>query len=114
MYEFQLTSRINNTIQDICWRFSFRKVNRVLIKAGAMRKINPELMTFIFASLSRGTPAEGASFSVMFIPATFRCHDCGRTWTTDDSEFLCIHCGSRDVDLLTGLEFAIDFLEVES
>ncbi len=113
MYEFQLASKINNTIQNICWRYSFRKVNRVILKSGALRKMNPELMTFIFSSLSKGTPAEGASFSVMFIPATFRCHACGRTWTTEDSEFRCIYCGGRDVDLLTGLEFSIDFLEVE-
>ena len=113
MYEFQLASRINNTIQDLCWRFSFKKVNRVLLKAGAMRKINPELVTVIFASLSKGTPAEGASFSVMYIPVTFRCNSCGKTWTTEGTEFRCIHCGSRDVDLLTGLEIAIDFLEVE-
>ena len=113
MYEFQLASKVNNTIQDICWRFSFKKVNRVILKAGAMRKINPELVTFGFASLSKGTPAEGALLSVMFIPVTFRCNSCGRTWTTEDTEFRCIHCEGRDVDLLTGLELAIDFLEVE-
>ena len=113
MYEFQLASRINNAIQDICWRFSFRKVNRVLLKAGAMRKINPELMTFIFASLSKGTPAEDALFSVMYIPVTFKCNSCGRTWTTESTEFMCAFCRSRDVDLLTGLELAIDFVEVE-
>lgn len=114
MYEFQLTGKINNVIQNLCWRYNFRKVNRILLKAGAMRKINPELMTFIFASISQGTPAEGAMLSVMIIPITFKCCSCGRTWTTDDTEFLCPYCRSRDVDLLTGLEFAVDFLEVES
>ena len=113
MYEFQLANKVNNAIQDICSRFNFRKVTRILLKAGAMRKINPELTAFIFSSISEGTPAEGAIFSVMFVPTTFRCHSCGQMWTTESADFMCAFCGSRDVDLLTGLELSIDFVEVE-
>lgn len=113
MYEFQLTNRLNNAIQDVCSMFRVKKVNRILIKAGAMRKINPEVMSFIFSSVSRGTPAEGAVLSVMIVPATFRCYSCGKTGTSDSTEFMCPHCGSRNVDLITGLEMCVDFLEVE-
>ena len=113
MYEFQLTRQINSTVQNLCWKFNLKKVNRIILKAGVLRKLNPELMTIIFASISKDTPAEGALLSVMFVPVTFRCWSCGKTWTTDETEFLCSNCGSRNVDLLTGLEFAIDFIEVE-
>lgn len=114
MFEFQLTSRVNNDLQDFCRIFRLRKINRVLLKAGTLRRINPELVTFIFASLSKNTPAEGAIVSVMFIPATFRCKSCGKTWTAEESEFFCPYCSSSDLDILRGLEFAVDFLEVES
>ena len=113
MFEFQLTSRVNKDLQDFCRIFKLRKINRVLLKAGTLRRIDPELITFIFASLSRGTPAEGAILSVMFVPAAFRCKSCGRTWTAEDSEFFCPYCSSSDLDILRGLEFAVDFLEVE-
>ena len=102
-------------MQELCWKFCLRKISRIMIKVGGFRKINPELMTFIFSSISRGTPAEGASLSVMITPAAFRCYDCARTWTTtEDAEFQCPYCSSRNVDLLSGLELAIDYLEVES
>ena len=85
-----------------------------MIKVGGFRKINPELMAFIFSSISRGTPAEGANLSVMIVPAAFRCYECGRTWTTtEDAEFQCPYCAGRNVDLLSGLEMAIDYLEAE-
>ena len=113
MYEFQLTSRLNNAVQELCKMFRLGRVNRILVKVGALRKINPELMSFIFTSVSRGTPAEGAILSVMVIPATFKCYSCGKTGTSDSTEFMCPHCLSRNVDLLTGLELAVDYLEVE-
>ena len=114
MYEFQLTSRLNNAIQEVCRMFRLNKVTRVLVKVGAMRRVNPEVMSFIFSSVSRGTPAEGAVLSVMVVPATFKCYSCGKTGTSDSTEYMCPHCSSRNVDLLTGLELAVDFLEVES
>ena len=113
MYEFQLTNKLNSSVQEVCSMFRLTKVSRVLVKVGSMRRANPELMTFIFAAISRGTPAEGALFSVMIIPATFFCHSCGRTGTSDSTEFMCPHCSSRNVDLISGLELAVDFLEVE-
>ena len=113
MYEFQLVGRLNNDVQLICNVLHLRRVNRVLVKIGALRKANPEALSFIFSSAARGTPAEGANFSIMIIPATFKCYDCGKTGTTDSTEYMCPHCGSRNVDLLTGLELSVDFLEVE-
>ena len=85
-----------------------------MVKIGGLRRANPELMSFIFAAVSRGTPAEGAILSVMIMPFTFRCEACGRTGTREDSLFLCPSCGSRNVQLLSGLEFSIEVLEVEN
>ena len=114
MYEFQLTNRLNTAVQTLCTQHGLSRVKRILIKVGGLRRINPELMTFIFASLSRGTPAEGAILSVMMVPVTFKCYTCGKTWTTtEDAEFLCPACQSRNVDLLNGLELGIDFIDVE-
>ena len=114
MYEFQLTNRINIAVQEVCRQFRLKRVSRILLKVGALRNVNAELVTFIFASLSRGTPAEGALMSVMYIPATYRCKTCSRTWTTEEWEFVCPYCSGHDVGLVTGFETAVDFMEVES
>ena len=89
-----------------------------MVKVGGMRPINPELMSFIFAAMSKaamskGTPAEGAVMSVLIIPVTVYCYNCGRTNTREDTQFLCPSCGSRNVQLLSGLEFNIEVIEVE-
>ena len=114
MYEFQLTDRLNRAVQELCLRYSLQKVNRIMIRVGGFRRINPELMAFIFSSVSRGTPAEGANLSVLLTPAALRCYDCGRTWTTmEDAEFRCPYCMGRNVDVVSGFELKIDYLEVE-
>lgn len=113
MYEFALTNSVNNAIQKLCFETGWSKVYRVMVKVGGMRKVNPELMSFIFSALSKDTPAEGAILSVMIMPVTLYCYSCGRTGYREDTEFMCPSCGSRNVSLLSGLELAIEVLEVE-
>ncbi|MBQ7196730.1 MAG: hydrogenase maturation nickel metallochaperone HypA [Synergistaceae bacterium] len=113
MYEFSLTHSITRTLLKLCREAGWSKVRRVMIKIGGMRKINPELMSFIFTAMVKGTPAEDAVMSVLMIPVTIHCYACGRTNTREDTQFLCPACGSRNVQLLSGLEFNIEVLEVE-
>ena len=114
MYEYSLTNSVNNAVLSLCRRSGWSKVNRIMVKIGGMRPVNPELMTFIFSSLSKGTPAEGALLTIMIIPVTVHCYACGKNGIRDDTQFLCPYCGSRNVQLLTGLEFSVEVLEVES
>ena len=113
MYEFALTNTLNNAVQNLCRQAGWKKIRRVMIKVGGMRKINPELMAFIFSAVSKDTPAEGALLSIMIMPVTLHCYSCGRRNYREDTEFMCPSCGSRNVTLITGLEFALEALEVE-
>lgn len=113
MYEFSLTDSVNKLIQDMCRQAGWTKVRRVMVKAGGLRKVNPELMAFIFAAMAQGTPAEGAAFSVMIMPVTLVCFSCGKVSTCDEPEMICPLCGSSNVHVLSGNEFAIEALEVE-
>ena len=113
MYEFSLTNSVNNTVQNLCRLSGWSKVRRIMLKVGGMRQVNPELMTFIFAAVSKDTPAEGAILSVMIMPVTVHCLSCRRTGVREDNESVCPYCGSRNVELVSGNEFGID-LEVES
>lgn len=114
MYEFSLTKSVNEAILSLCKRSGWRRVRHIVLKVGGLRKVNPELMAFAFNVVSQGTLTEGANFSIMSLPITFRCRSCGREAHSEETTFLCPLCGSRDVELVSGLELAIEFLEVES
>ena len=113
MYEFSLTRSVNNAVLSLCKQSGWGRVRHIVVKIGGMRKVNPELMAFAFNVISQGTPTEGASLAVMILPVIFRCRSCGRRAESEETEFACPLCGSRDVDLLSGLELGIELIEVE-
>ncbi|MBQ6972559.1 MAG: hydrogenase maturation nickel metallochaperone HypA [Synergistaceae bacterium] len=114
MYEFTLTNSVNDAVQRLCRQTGWTKIRRIMIRVGGIREVNPELMAFIFAAAAKDTPAEGAVLSVMLLPVTVKCRSCGKISARDDSDFACSFCGSRNVQILSGLEFNIEALEVES
>lgn len=88
-------------------------MRHILFKIGGLRQVNPELMSFIFSVVSQGTPTEGADFSIMALPIIFHCRSCNRDVHSESAEFVCPICGGRNVELLSGLQLAIELLEVE-
>ena len=98
MHELSLTESVNNAILNLCERSGWKRVRRIVLKVGGMRKVNPELMSFAFSVVSKGTVTEGANLSILSMPIVF----------------LCPKCGSPDVELLSGLELSIDSMEVEA
>ena len=113
MYEISLSNTLSKTILKLCSDSGWDRIRRILVKIGGIRKVDPELMTFIFAGLTKDTPAEGAILSIMMIPLTLECKSCGRVASREDSELICPLCGSRKVNILSGLELSIEALEVE-
>ena len=114
MFEFTLTSSLSEALQNLCRITGWKKVRRVMIRVGGVRKINPELIAFIFAAAAKDTPAEGALLSVMIVPVTVKCLSCGKISVSEDPEFACPMCGSKNVNILSGLELNIEALEVEN
>ena len=120
VYEFSLTRSVNNAVLSLCKKSGWSRVRHIVLKIGGLRRVNPELMAFIFDAISKGTQTEGANLSIMYLPVIFRCRACGRDAPAEPMEgeprsleFVCPLCGSRDVELLSGLELAIELLEVE-
>jgi hydrogenase nickel incorporation protein HypA/HybF len=79
-----------------------------------MRQIDPELLSFAFSVAGKGTVAEDAELSVIELPVVFKCNVCGERTTGESMIFVCLNCGSTNVDLLSGMELTIEYIEVES
>ncbi|MBQ7562076.1 MAG: hydrogenase maturation nickel metallochaperone HypA [Synergistaceae bacterium] len=114
MYEHSLTNSLKNVVLSLCNQTGWRKVTRVIAKVGGLRSVNPELMSFIFAGLTKDTPAEGAILSVIMLPITLRCNSCGRIGIREEKNFTCPTCGSENIKILSGFELGIEAIEVES
>jgi hydrogenase nickel incorporation protein HypA/HybF len=72
------------------------------------------LLAFAFSVAGKGTVSEDAELSIMELPVVFKCNACGERTTGESAIFVCLNCGSTDVDLLSGMELTIESMEVEA
>lgn len=87
-------------------------VTRVLVRIGHLRQVVPDALTFSWQMLTTGSELEGSVLEIESVPATVACKACGAQTTLDMPIVACSECFSRDVELLTGEEFAVVSLEL--
>ena len=114
MHELSLAEAINHTVKGLCAVSEWTRVRRVALKIGHMRQVDPELLSFAFNVVTKGTVSEGAELSILELPIVFKCHSCGKESSSEGTTFMCLNCGSANVELLSGMELAIDSMEVEA
>ena len=89
-----------------------KPVTSVLVRIGHLRQVVPDALIFCWQMLATGTELEGSVLEVESVPATVACKACGVETTLDMPIVACGECFSRDVELLTGEEFAVVSLEL--
>ena len=114
MHELSLAEKINSTIKNLCERSDWTRVRRIVLKVGHMRQVDPELLSFAFDVVAKGTVSEGAKVSILELPVVFMCHSCGKETTSEGTVFVCANCGGTNVELRSGMELTIESMEVES
>ncbi|HZQ79923.1 MAG TPA: hydrogenase maturation nickel metallochaperone HypA [Acidimicrobiia bacterium] len=89
-----------------------RTVTKVLVRIGHLRQVVPDALSFAWEMLTTGSDLEGSVLEIESVPATVACRACGAETTLDMPITACGQCYSRDVELLTGEEFAVVSLEL--
>ena len=87
------------------------RISAIHLSIGEMTEIQDFALEFAFEALTPGTPAEGASLVMTFLPPHSRCKDCGAEFDHDRYEMLCPVCKSFDLQMLTGRELRIDAID---
>ncbi|GAB4351021.1 MAG: hydrogenase maturation nickel metallochaperone HypA [Candidatus Abyssubacteria bacterium] len=90
-----------------------RKIRTVRIRAGELRGIVPDQLSFFFEFITKDTPAEGAKLDVEKVPIKAKCKSCEDIFMVQDLKFICPQCQSTDVDVMEGLELAVKEIEIE-
>lgn len=113
LFEFSFALLVHREIVTLSRKFGWNKVKCILLKAGMMNAINPQLVAASFEHVSKGTVTEGARLLVMTTPLVMRCKHCGKEAYSEERLYLCPNCGHEELEMHSGLEFCIELLEVE-
>ena len=89
------------------------RVKIVRLRIGELAGVVPESLRFCFEVASEGTVAQGAELQIEHVPLIGRCRACGADFHVEGYIFICPHCESPHVELISGDELEVVELEVE-
>jgi hydrogenase nickel incorporation protein HypA/HybF len=90
-----------------------RHLRALKVTVGALSGCEPELLERMFPHAASGTIAENASLQINFQPVEIECRGCGEKREVAANDWLCPHCGSDQVGMLSGNELLLTGLVLE-
>ena len=113
MHELPITRDILNIALNEAKAAQAAKINTIFLVVGELSGVSSECVRFYFDFLKKGNAAEEAALDIRHIPAEFKCRDCQKVFSLQDSYWICPNCKSINVEILSGKECYIESLEVE-
>ena len=113
MHEMSVVSSIMNIALKTAEDNGLSVINRIKIKIGKQHHLAPDLMTYAFDFLKKGTIADKAVLVVDKVPVSLKCRNCSSNFTVEDSTYMCPECGSIQWDMVSGRELLIENIEGE-
>lgn len=91
-----------------------RRIKSVQLILGEISELDSSRIEQHWRELSKGTPAEHAQLHFRLIRAEVQCMACFQKYHPVNGEIHCPSCGSYGAKILSGEEFDLDFVELES
>ena len=113
MHEMAIAQGILEITLDNAAQSDAKKVTSIKLLVGKMTGVEPEALRFCFSALAEGTIAATAELTIKIVPLVVYCQGCGRKFAIERYRFLCSVCGSANVEIISGRELRVEYLEVD-
>lgn len=114
MHELSITQSILDISLQAAQQQHARRIKVIRLQLGQFCGVVPECVQMYLDVLAKGTIAEGAKIEVIEVPLRVQCLDCGRESDIDRRHIECPFCKSIRLKRLSGREFLVDSLEVDT
>lgn len=89
-------------------------IKSIQIARGEISELDEHSVQRHWEELSRGTPAEQAQLHFRFIKAEVQCMACFGKYSPEGGKIHCPSCGSYGAKILSGEEFYVESVELET
>jgi hydrogenase nickel incorporation protein HypA/HybF len=113
MHELAIAESVARTVLEEMQRRSGQKLVAVGLRIGEFSDVVPESLQFGFDVITKGGPLDGVRFHIERTELRARCRSCGEQFRVNDLNFECPVCGSRDIEIVSGRELEIAYLEID-
>lgn len=90
------------------------RIKGVHLVMGEAAELDQDLIQAQWRALSRGTPAEHAVLHFRLIKAEVQCMACFNKYQPTNGKIHCPYCGSYGAKILSGEQFDLESVELES
>lgn len=90
------------------------KITDLYLVIGQLASIVDDSVQFYWDIIAKDTPAEGAALHFKRTPTEILCLDCNHQYKPADNKMACPKCASITVKIITGEEFFLEAINVET
>jgi hydrogenase nickel incorporation protein HypA/HybF len=113
MHEMAIAQGVLDIALESISMYNATRVLRLRLNIGELTAVETEALALGFAELANGTAAEGAELDIVLVPLVGHCERCGCSFKIQGYYFRCSACGASDLELLSGRELQVEYLEVQ-
>ncbi len=114
MHELAMTENVLNTALRYANSAQAVRVTDVYFVVGQLSSIADDSVQFYWDTISPGTLCQGALLHFEHVPAALKCLNCGNTFALPDDRIACPDCDSERVQVMSGDEFRLDSIQVDT
>ena len=112
MRELQYTQKI--LTKSLFQAGEAKRIKNVHLILGEISELNQDLIEQHWRELAKGTAAEQAQLHFRFSKAEVQCMACFSKYHPHNGEIRCPYCGSYGAKILSGEEFDLESIELDS
>ncbi len=114
MHELAVTESILEISLRHANEVNAQRITNLYLVIGQLASIVDDSVQFYWDIISKGTIADGSELHFRRLPATLVCLDCSQEYQPRGDGFSCPSCSSDHVKVLSGDEFYMEAIDVES
>ena len=88
------------------------EVRLVKVRVGEMAGVVPDSLEFCFGAIVKDTALDNARLDVEATPLQSQCKICLEVFAVEGACFLCPHCGSGEISVISGTELQVVEIQV--
>jgi hydrogenase nickel incorporation protein HypA/HybF len=112
MHEIGLLQNVIGAALKNAVQHGAQRVERITMRIGADSGVDPEVITFAFPMVTRGTIAEGAELALEPVPTRCRCPQCEIEFEPADELYVCPRCERPGAHAVAGREFWLAAIDI--
>lgn len=113
MHEMSIAQSIIEIVDDTLTDEEKEKLKEIVVDIGELVAVIPDSLRFCFETIIADTIYKKALLTINIMPLKIKCNNCSIESKIEKYAFLCPDCESTHINVISGEELNIRYLEVE-